>query len=93
MRMINKYTVFVFAVLLCLAGTARAEQIVDRIVAVVNGEIITYQELLQQTTLLTGVESESAAVQAMPQVLDDDRQPCAEASRTSGGEGHGFGSG
>lgn len=70
MRIMNKYAVFFFAALLCLAGTARAEQIVDRIVAVVNGEIITYQELLQQTALLTGAESGPAVAQAMPQVLD-----------------------
>lgn len=45
-------------------------QVVDRIVAVVNGEIVTYQDLLRQTRQTTGVESGPVVEQAMPQVLD-----------------------
>ena len=45
-------------------------QVVDRIVAVVNGEIVTYQDLLRQTRQATGVESGPVVEQAMPQVLD-----------------------
>lgn len=70
MRTMKKYGIFFFAAVLCLVGTARAEQIVDRIVAVVDGEIITFQELLQQTQMLTDAESGPALGQAMPQVLD-----------------------
>ena len=40
-------------------------QVVDRIVAVVNGEIVTYQDLLQQTRQATGVESGPVVEQAM----------------------------
>lgn len=66
----RKYIFFCCAVFFWLAGTGHAMQVVDRIVAVVNGEIVTYQDLLRQTRQATGVESGPVVEQAMPQVLD-----------------------
>lgn len=66
----RKYIFFCCAAFFWLAGTGHAMQVVDRIVAVVNGEIVTYQDLLRQTRQATGVESGPVVEQAMPQVLD-----------------------
>ena len=66
----RKYIFFCCAAFFWLAGTGHAMQVVDRIVAVVNGEIVTYQDLLRQTRQTTGVESGPVVEQAMPQVLD-----------------------
>ncbi len=58
--------------LLLLLGPAHAAQVVDRIVAVVNGEIITFVDLQQQIRLITGQEANSAdAAKIAPQVLDE----------------------
>lgn len=48
------------ALVISMWGTAQATTVVDRIVAVVNGEIITYQELVQQIRLSTGQEPDQA---------------------------------
>lgn len=66
----RKYIFFCCVAFFWLAGTGYAMQVVDRIVAVVNGEIVTYQDLLRQTRQATGVESGPVVEQAMPQVLD-----------------------
>lgn len=44
----------VLGLMLFGAGWSQAAQVVDRIVAVVNGEIITYQELMQTVRTLSG---------------------------------------
>lgn len=57
--------------LLAFLGLAQAAQVVDRIVAVVNGEIITFQELQQRVRMVTGQTTDPAAVGgAMPQILE-----------------------
>jgi len=57
--------------LLAFLGLAQAAQVVDRIVAVVNGEIITFQDLQQRVRMVTGQTSDPAAVgEAMPQILE-----------------------
>ena len=70
----KKYGVSVVpAVLFLLAflGLAQAAQVVDRIVAVVNGEIITFQDLQQRVRMVTGQTPDPAAAgEAMPQVLE-----------------------
>lgn len=70
----KKYGVSVVpAVIFFLAflGLAQAAQVVDRIVAVVNGEIITFQDLQQRVRMVTGQTPDPAAVgEAMPQVLE-----------------------
>jgi peptidyl-prolyl cis-trans isomerase SurA len=70
----KKYGVSVVpAVLFLLAflGLAQAAQVVDRIVAVVNGEIITFQDLQQRVRMVTGQTPDPAASgEAMPQILE-----------------------
>lgn len=52
-------------------GVAQAAQVVDRIVAVVNGDIITYQDLLQQIRILGGQTPDQTMIDNTgPQVLD-----------------------
>ena len=61
-------TVFLFLV---ISASGLAAQMVDRIVAVVNGEIITFQDLRQQIRLVTGqTPDEATAEKLAPQVLD-----------------------
>lgn len=56
---------------LAFLGLAQAAQVVDRIVAVVNGEIITFQDLQQRVRMVTGQTPDPGAVgEAMPQVLE-----------------------
>jgi len=53
-------------------GSAPAAQVVDRIVAVVNGEIITFQELLKRVRLIVGQSADPGAAEKIaPEVLDD----------------------
>ena len=70
----KKYGVSVVpAVLFLLAflGLAQAAQVVDRIVAVVNGEIITFQDLQQRVRMVTGQTPDPAAAgEVMPQILE-----------------------
>ncbi len=70
----KKYGVSVVpAVLFLLAflGLAQAAQVVDRIVAVVNGEIITFQDLQQRARMVTGQTPDPAASgEVMPQILE-----------------------
>ena len=70
----KKYGVSVVpAVLFLLAflGLAQAAQVVDRIVAVVNGEIITFQDLQQRARMVTGQTPDPAAAgEVMPQILE-----------------------
>lgn len=55
-----------------LFGSALATQVVDRIVAVVNGEIITFQDLLGRIRLVVGQTPDPATAEKIaPQVLDD----------------------
>lgn len=55
-----------------LYSSALAAQVVDRIVAVVNGEIITFQDLLGRIRLVMGRTPDPAAAEKIaPQVLDD----------------------
>ena len=62
-------TVFLFLV---ISASGLAAQMVDRIVAVVNGEIITFQDLRQQIRLVTGqTPDEATAEKLAPQVLDN----------------------
>jgi peptidyl-prolyl cis-trans isomerase SurA len=57
--------------LLAFLGLAQAAQVVDRIVAVVNGEIITFQDLQQRVRMVTGQTPDpGAAGEAMPQILE-----------------------
>ncbi|SFJ83269.1 periplasmic chaperone for outer membrane proteins SurA [Desulfomicrobium apsheronum] len=64
--------VLVLSLLFVLAGLGQAAQLVDRIVAVVNGEIITFQELQQQIRLVIGQTPDpETAGKIAPQVLDD----------------------
>jgi peptidyl-prolyl cis-trans isomerase SurA len=59
-------------VLLAGVGQSSAAQVVDRIVAVVNGEIITYVDLQQQLRLIMGQTPEATVAARMaPQVLDE----------------------
>ena len=63
--------VLVLSLLFVLAGLGQAAQLVDRIVAVVNGEIITFQELQQQIRLAVGQTPDPATAEKIaPQVLD-----------------------
>ena len=58
--------------LFLLLGPAHGAQVVDRIVAVVNGEIITLVDLQQQIRLITGQQADAAAAAKIaPQVLDE----------------------
>jgi peptidyl-prolyl cis-trans isomerase SurA len=55
-----------------LIGSLSAAQVVDRIVAVVNGEIITFQDLLRRINLVVGQTPDPATAERIaPQVLDD----------------------
>lgn len=59
--------IFLFAV----TGQAQAAQVLDRIVAVVNGEIITFTDLQQQIRLIAGqMPPAEEAARIAPQVLD-----------------------
>jgi peptidyl-prolyl cis-trans isomerase SurA len=61
-------TSFVFFL---LTGFGQAAQLVDRIVAVVNGDIITFQDLQQQIRLAVGQTPDQATAEKIaPQVLD-----------------------
>jgi peptidyl-prolyl cis-trans isomerase SurA len=63
--------VLALSLLLALSGLAQAAQVVDRIVAVVNGEIITFQDLQQQVRLVAGQTPDAATAEKIaPQVLD-----------------------
>jgi peptidyl-prolyl cis-trans isomerase SurA len=63
--------VLMFSVLFFLAGPGQAAQMVDRIVAVVNGEIITLQELQQQIRLAVGQTPDPVTAEKIaPKVLD-----------------------
>lgn len=77
-------TTFVFFL---LVGFGQAAQLVDRIVAVVNGEIITFQDLQQQIRLAVGQTPDQATAEKIaPQVLDamiDDIILRQEAQRLS----------
>jgi peptidyl-prolyl cis-trans isomerase SurA len=55
-----------------IVGHAQAAQVVDRIVAVVNGEIITYVDLQQRLRLIMGrTPDANTAARIAPQVLDE----------------------
>ncbi|GAB6111980.1 SurA N-terminal domain-containing protein [Desulfomicrobium salsuginis] len=59
------------SLLLAVIGQAQAAQVLDRIVAVVNGEIITYVDLQQQIRLIAGqTPPAEEAAKIAPQVLD-----------------------
>ncbi|MDO9584659.1 MAG: SurA N-terminal domain-containing protein [Desulfomicrobium sp.] len=60
-----------FSFLFFLLGIGQAAQMVDRIVGVVNGEIITLQDLQQQIRLVVGQTPDPATAEKIaPQVLD-----------------------
>ncbi|MBU4524796.1 MAG: SurA N-terminal domain-containing protein [Desulfomicrobium sp.] len=60
-----------FSFLFFLIGIGQAAQMVDRIVGVVNGEIITLQDLQQQIRLVVGQTPDPATAEKIaPQVLD-----------------------
>ena len=61
----------VMSLLLAAMGQAQGAQVLDRIVAVVNGEIITYVDLQQQIRLIAGqTPPAEEAAKFAPQVLD-----------------------
>jgi len=63
--------VLTFSLLFLLSGLALAVNVVDRIVAVVNGEIVTFLDLQQQVRLVTGQTPDAATAEKIaPQVLD-----------------------
>lgn len=71
----TKKTVFhsllAISLLLAALGQAQAAQVLDRIVAVVNGEIITFVDLQQQILLVAGqMPPAEEAARIAPQVLD-----------------------
>lgn len=67
---IRVLSVVVSAVIM-VAGLAHATQMIDRIVAVVNGEIITYQELAQNVRALSGGANDpEATTRISGEVLD-----------------------
>jgi len=71
MRKYGLRAVFMFSLLFFLLGIGQAAQLVDRIVAVVNGEIITLQDLQQQIRLTVGQTPDPATAEKIaPQVLD-----------------------
>lgn len=71
MKKFGVRAVLVFSLFFVLAGLGQAAQLVDRIVAVVNGEIITFQELQQQIRLSVGQTPDPATAEKIaPQVLD-----------------------
>jgi peptidyl-prolyl cis-trans isomerase SurA len=60
-----------FFILFLLTGFGQAAQLVDRIVAVVNGDIITFQDLQQQIRLAVGQTPDQVTAEKIaPQVLD-----------------------
>ena len=69
----NGYHLFLAAILaFVIVGHSQAAQVVDRIVAVVNGEIITYVDLQQRMRLIMGRTPDAGtAAKLAPQVLDD----------------------
>lgn len=72
MKKCSVRAVLAFSLFFFLAGLGQAAQLVDRIVAVVNGEIITFQELQQQIRLVVGQTPDpETAGKIAPQVLDD----------------------
>lgn len=71
MRKYGLRAVLMFSFLFFLIGIGQAAQMVDRIVGVVNGEIITLQDLQQQIRLVVGQTPDPAAAEKIaPQVLD-----------------------
>jgi peptidyl-prolyl cis-trans isomerase SurA len=71
MRKYGVRAVLMFSILVILTGFGHAAQLVDRIVAVVNGEIITFQDLQQQIRLVVGQTPDPATAEKIaPQVLD-----------------------
>lgn len=63
--------ILMLCLLLFLTGVCQAAQVVDRIVAVVNGEIITLQDLQRQIRLTVGQTPDPATAERIaPQVLD-----------------------
>ena len=71
MRKYGVRAFLMFLILFLLTGFGQAAQLVDRIVAVVNGEIITFQELQQQIRLTVGQTPDPATAEKIaPQVLD-----------------------
>lgn len=71
MRKYGLRSVLMFSFLFFLIGIGQAAQMVDRIVGVVNGEIITLQDLQQQIRLVVGQTPDPATAEKIaPQVLD-----------------------
>jgi peptidyl-prolyl cis-trans isomerase SurA len=71
MRKYGLRAVLMFSFLFFLIGIGQAAQMVDRIVGVVNGEIITLQDLQQQIRLVVGQTPDPATAEKIaPQVLD-----------------------
>lgn len=71
MRKYGLHAVLMFSFLFFLIGIAQAAQMVDRIVGVVNGEIITLQDLQQQIRLVVGQTPDPATAEKIaPQILD-----------------------
>lgn len=71
MRKYGLHAVLMFSFLFFLLGIGQAAQMVDRIVGVVNGEIITLQDLQQQIRLVVGQTPDPATAEKIaPQVLD-----------------------
>lgn len=71
MRKYGLRAVLTLALLFFLVGFGQAAQVVDRIVAVVNGEIITLQDLQRQLRLAVGQTPDPATAERLaPQVLD-----------------------
>ena len=71
MRKYGLRAVLTLALLFFLVGFGQAAQVVDRIVAVVNGEIITLQDLQRQIRLTVGQTPDPATAERIaPQVLD-----------------------
>jgi peptidyl-prolyl cis-trans isomerase SurA len=71
MRKYGVRAFLMFFILFLLTGFGQAAQLVDRIVAVVNGEILTFQDLQQQIRLAVGQTPDQATAEKIaPQVLD-----------------------
>lgn len=71
MRKYGVRTFLMFFILFLLTGFGQAAQLVDRIVAVVNGDIITFQDLQQQIRLAVGQTPDQVTAEKIaPQVLD-----------------------
>lgn len=72
----RRFYIFVLVIVLSGAGLAQAAQIVDRIVAMVNDEIITYQELVQTVRAFSGetpdpVTLDRIASEVLDSMIDD----------------------